>query len=200
MGELRENDSRDNELSFDPVATWCSNTPVGRLMVPSLSPFCWPEVKGILGGDRTFLRNIFIFVVHIIRPLLKIFRKGRVLIPDPKSYPVWLFRNACQGNGSKTTSVIMFSRSAGLPFSYGHLLKFPMSYYIPHRLSWFVLVAITFPMSCTTSDPLGIFEGTTNVGDAPLGGGMLFERFTNTYIVNGSGADIYGASDEFFFV
>lgn len=96
--------------------------------------------------------------------------------------------------------MIMFSSRPGLPLDYGHSSKFFMSYYIPVRLKWFVLVAIIFPMSCTPSDPLGIFEGTANVGDAPLGGGMLFDRNTDTYIITGSGADIYGASDEFFFV
>ena len=96
--------------------------------------------------------------------------------------------------------MIVFSRRSGLPLNQRLFPTFLMNRYISDRLKWFVLVTIVFLMSCTTSDPLGIFEGTTNVGDAPLRGGMLFDQNTGTYIIAGSGADIYGASDEFFFV
>ena len=46
---------------------------------------------------------------------------------------------------------------------------------------------------------MGIFEGITNVGSPSLEGKLLFDRDAEVYKVTGSGADIHGTSDEFFF-
>ena len=45
-----------------------------------------------------------------------------------------------------------------------------------------------------------MFEGATNVGDAPLGGEATYHASTETYVITGSGADIYGETDAFYYV
>ncbi len=45
-----------------------------------------------------------------------------------------------------------------------------------------------------------MFEGQTNVGDAPLGGTVAFDAGEAVYRITGSGEDIYGESDAFYYV
>ena len=45
-----------------------------------------------------------------------------------------------------------------------------------------------------------MFEGETNVGGARLGGSLVYEPSADVYTVTGSGADIYGERDEFYYV
>ena len=70
-------------------------------------------------------------------------------------------------------------------------------------LGWSNIVALgmllTVPalLSCTD---LGMFEGQTTVGNAPLGGSASYDSGTATYTVTGSGANIYGREDAFHFL
>ena len=54
--------------------------------------------------------------------------------------------------------------------------------------------------SCNGQGGLGMFEGQTNVGDASLGGDVAYEAGADVYRVTGSGEDIYGDSDAFYYV
>ena len=57
---------------------------------------------------------------------------------------------------------------------------------------------ILMTASCARS--VGMFQGATNIGDSSLGGSAAFDDENATYRITGSGADIYGTSDEFYFV
>ncbi len=46
----------------------------------------------------------------------------------------------------------------------------------------------------------GMFEGESNVGGAPLGGDLVYDATDESYTITGSGADIYGERDEFYYV
>ena len=54
--------------------------------------------------------------------------------------------------------------------------------------------------SCTMDGGLGMFEGQTNVGDAPLGGSVAYDAGAAVYRITGSGEDIDGTSDAFYYV
>ncbi len=69
-------------------------------------------------------------------------------------------------------------------------------------LNWLGAVApVTFVllMSCTAPVSIGIFDGSTDVGNPLLKGNLIFDQDTEAYTVTGGGADIYGTRDEFFF-
>lgn len=55
-------------------------------------------------------------------------------------------------------------------------------------------------VSCQPDHSLGLFEGETNVGGSALGGSALYDAQSETYTVTGSGEDIYGTRDEFYYV
>ena len=61
-------------------------------------------------------------------------------------------------------------------------------------LLWGCLVA-----SCTSGGGLGMFEGETNVGAAPLGGSVHYDASSQIYRITGSGEDIYGTRDAFYY-
>ncbi len=63
-----------------------------------------------------------------------------------------------------------------------------------------VLVMMLSGISCAPDYNLGFFEGETNVGDSPLGGSARYDATSDTYTVTGSGTDIYGTADEFYYV
>ena len=54
--------------------------------------------------------------------------------------------------------------------------------------------------SCNSSTDLGLFEGAVNVGGAALGGSASYDTRSDSYTITGSGEDIYGTRDEFYFV
>ena len=62
------------------------------------------------------------------------------------------------------------------------------------------LIAVLILPSCTSEPSLGIFEGTANVGESELGGEVSYDERTHTYTLTGSGEDIYGTRDEFYYV
>lgn len=67
------------------------------------------------------------------------------------------------------------------------------------RYASLLIVALILP-SCVSEHSLGIFEGTANVGEPALGGEASYDARTRTYTVTGSGEDIYGTRDEFYYV
>ena len=54
--------------------------------------------------------------------------------------------------------------------------------------------------SCTSDNNMGLFEGTANIGGAELGGSARYDAASDSYVVTGSGEDIYGTRDEFYYV
>ncbi len=60
-------------------------------------------------------------------------------------------------------------------------------------------VVATQLMGCAKVDR-GMFEGETNVGGSRLGGSLAYEAAAEMYTITGSGADIDGERDEFYYV
>ncbi len=70
----------------------------------------------------------------------------------------------------------------------------------PDRISivaWGILLVVPIFLACTD---LGLFEGEKTVGHVPLGGSAAYDAKTATYTVTGSGANIYGEEDAFYFL
>ena len=51
----------------------------------------------------------------------------------------------------------------------------------------------------SSADPVGIFEDTVNVGDDPGIGSTLYDAETDSYLITGSGHDIWDAADDFHY-
>ena len=66
---------------------------------------------------------------------------------------------------------------------------------LPRAGAAWVLAAMLIS-SCASP---GMFEGQTNVGDPPLGGSISYDGGSDSYRITGSGANIYGTEDAFFF-
>ncbi len=60
----------------------------------------------------------------------------------------------------------------------------------------FLLAASAFAQTGNT----GIFTHSDNVGDPPLKGGAEFDASTGQYKITGSGSDIWGKADQFYYV
>ncbi|MFC1650995.1 hypothetical protein ACFL2X_05440 [Candidatus Latescibacterota bacterium] len=62
----------------------------------------------------------------------------------------------------------------------------------------FFLIAIS--VSCAQQPSLGEFEGNSDVGDVQLKGSVVFDVNSNEYIITGSGENMWGSVDGFYYV
>ena len=97
--------------------------------------------------------------------------------------------------------VVKASKGSNNPKSFCPVIPFYRTMRFAHLFLPFVALMIVLSgMSCMSGNNLGLFENATNVGDSPLGGSAQFDAKSATYTVTGSGSDIYGTYDEFYYV
>jgi TolB protein len=71
---------------------------------------------------------------------------------------------------------------------------------LPFRIAAFVLTLLSAAAAVTAQTPAGEFDGQTDVGGARRVAHARFDARTGTYTVEGAGANMWGARDEFHFV
>jgi len=63
-----------------------------------------------------------------------------------------------------------------------------------------VIIISLIMVSCNTSPKLGIFEGNTDIGNVGYAGSLAFDPADETYVISGSGTNMWFDTDELHYV